>query len=160
MYFHNSQIQWLVVSTLCQEMKHHLNLKVGFEGTLRLDPYWKSQPVTQKVSKYGVEIRIESVNQKKSHSWVRIFRDLNKLVTDLSNKEDDDNEQETSETKTEIIALKTDVFAFANRSTAKAKPKRLTQACPHTKIVPSREKCGLSLNQELNRIKRTQLQKD
>ena len=28
---HNSQIQWLVVSTLCQEMKNHLTGKVGFE---------------------------------------------------------------------------------------------------------------------------------
>ena len=29
-----------------------------------------------------------------SHSWVRISRGLGKLVTDLSNKEDDDNELE------------------------------------------------------------------
>ena len=46
--------------------------------------------------KYGVVIRIESVNKDNSHSWVRIFHDLNKMVTDLSNKEDDDNDQETS----------------------------------------------------------------
>ena len=52
--------------------------------------------------KYGVEIGIESVNKDKSHSWVRISQGLNKLVTDLSNEEDDDNEQETSETKTEV----------------------------------------------------------
>ena len=32
----------------CQEMKNHLNQKVGFEGTLRLDPYWKSQPAACK----------------------------------------------------------------------------------------------------------------
>ena len=49
--------------------------------------------------KYGVEIRIESVNKDNSHSWVRISHRLNKLVTDLiDNKENDDNEQETSET--------------------------------------------------------------
>ena len=46
-------------------------------------------------------IRIESVNKDNSHSWVRISHGLNKLVTDLSNKEDDDNEQETSEMKFE-----------------------------------------------------------
>ena len=46
----NSQIQWPVVSTLCQEMKIYLNQKVGFEGTLRLDPYWKSQPPAYKVN--------------------------------------------------------------------------------------------------------------
>ena len=36
---HNSQMQWLVVSTLCREMKKHLNRKVGFEETPKLDPY-------------------------------------------------------------------------------------------------------------------------
>ena len=49
--------------------------------------------------KYGVEIRIESVNKDNSHSWVRTSHGLNKVVTHLSNKEDDDNEQETSEMK-------------------------------------------------------------
>ena len=42
--------------------------------------------------KYGVEIRIESVNKDNSHSRVRISHGLNKLVTDLSNKEDADND--------------------------------------------------------------------
>ena len=62
--------------------------------------------------KYGVEIRIKSVNKDNSHSRVRISHGLNKLVTDLSNKEHDDNEQETSETKTEVFALKTEEFAM------------------------------------------------
>ena len=71
--------------------------------------------------KHGVEIRIESVNKDISHSWVRISHGLNELVTDMSNKEDDDNEQETSETKTKVFALKTEVFAFASRSKANKK---------------------------------------
>ena len=81
--------------------------------------------------KYGVEIRIESVNKDNSHLSVRISHGLNKLVTDLSNnKEDNDNnEQETSETKAEVFPLKTEVFAFASRSKAKARPRRLTSAC-------------------------------
>ena len=70
-----------------------------------------------------MEIRIESVNKYNSHSWVRIFHGLNKLVTDLIDKEYDDNEQETSETKTEIFALKTEVFAFASRSKSKTEPR-------------------------------------
>ena len=54
--------------------------------------------------KYGVEIRIESVNKDNSHSWVRISHGLKKLVTDLSNnREDDNNEQETSEMQFEIL---------------------------------------------------------
>ena len=57
--------------------------------------------------KSGVEIRIESVNEDKSHSWVRISHGLNKLATHLNNKEDDNNEQETSEMQLEDFALKT-----------------------------------------------------
>ena len=65
-------------------------------------------------SKYGVEIRIESVNKDNSHSWVRISHGLNKFVTDLIDKEYDDNEQETSEMQFEDYALKTNVLAFAS----------------------------------------------
>ena len=90
--------------------------------------------------KYGVEIRIESVNMDNSQSWVRISHGLNKLVTDLIDKEYDDNEQETSETKTEAFALKADVFAFASRSKAKAKPRRPTSACSSTRTVPLLER--------------------
>ena len=72
---HNSQIQRLVVSAHCQEMKKYLNQKVGFGWTLRLDPYWKLQPVAYKV-KNGVEIRIESLKKDHSHSWVRISHGL------------------------------------------------------------------------------------
>ena len=72
--------------------------------------------------KYGVEIRIEILNKDNSHSWVRISHGLNKLVTDLIDKENDGNEQETSETESEEFVLKTNVLAFASRSKAKAKP--------------------------------------
>ena len=86
--------------------------------------------------KYGVEIRIESMNKDHSHSWVRISHGLNKLVTGLSKKEDDDNEQETSEMQFEDFALKTNVLAFASRSKAQAKPRRRTSACSTTRTVP------------------------
>ena len=70
--------------------------------------------------KYGVEIRIESVNKDNSHSWVRISHCLNKLVTDLSNnKENDNNEQETPEMQFEDFALKTNVLAFATKGSSK-----------------------------------------
>ena len=75
-------------------MKSQLTRKVGFERTPKLDKCWKSQPVTLQ-GKYGVEITIESVNKDHSHSWVRISHGLNTLVTDLIDKEYDDNEQET-----------------------------------------------------------------
>ena len=47
-----------------------------------------------------------SLNKDNSHSWVGISHGLNKLVTDLSNnKEDNNNEQETSEVQFEDFAL-------------------------------------------------------
>ena len=42
------------------------------------------------LGKYGVEIRTESVNKDNSHSWVRISHGLNKLVTDLIDKDQAD----------------------------------------------------------------------
>ena len=120
-------------------MKNQLTRKVGFEGTPKLGPYWKSQPVTYKV-KYGVGIRIESVNKDNSHSWVRISHGLNKLVTDLSNKEDNDNEQELLRFSSKNFALKTNVLAFASRSKAKEKPRIGTSACSSTRTIPIGER--------------------
>ena len=81
-----------------------------------------------------MENSIESVNKDNSHSWVRISHGLSKLVTDLIDEEYD--EQETSETKPEEFALKTEVFAFASRPKAKARPRRPTSACSSTRTVP------------------------
>ena len=98
----------------------------------------KSVPVLEVTTsylqrKYGVEIRFESVNEDNSHSWVRISHGLSKLVTDLSNKED---EQGTSEMQFDEFALKTNVLAFTSRSLAKAKPRRRTSAYSSTRTVP------------------------
>ena len=113
----------------------------------------KIGPVLEVTTSYrhgkdGVEIRIEHVNKDNSHSWVRISHGLNKLVTDLSNKEDDDNEQETSEIHFEEFALKTNVLAFANRSKAKAKPRRRTSACSSTGTVPISERSWTDVEPE------------
>ena len=83
--------------------------------------------------KHEVEIRIESVNNDISHSWVRISHGLNKLVTDLVDKEYEDNEQETSTTET-------DVFVIATRAKAKAKPKRPSTTCSSSRTFPIRER--------------------
>ena len=55
--------------------------------------------------KHGVEIRIWSLNRGNSHSWVRISHGLNRLVTNLNNKEQNDKEQEPSEIQFEEYAL-------------------------------------------------------
>ena len=81
--------------------------------------------------KYGVEIRILSMNKDNSHSWVRISHSSNKLVTNLNN-----SEQETSEVQFEEYALKLDASDFACRSKAKAKPQRRELAGSSPRTVP------------------------
>ena len=91
-------------------------------------------------SKNGVEIRIESMNKDHSHSWVRIFHGLNKLVTNFNNKEQHDNEQETSEMQFEDYVFQSNARAFASRSKAKATPQRRISASPSTKTFPIGER--------------------
>ena len=86
--------------------------------------------------KYEAEVRIESVNKDNSHSWVRISHGLKKLVTNLNNKEQDDNEQETSDMQFEDFALKLNASAFASRSKAKAKPQRRDPDSSSTRTIP------------------------
>ena len=52
-----------------------------------------------------VGIRIKFLNKDNSHSWVRVSHRLNKLVTNLNNKDQYDNVQETSEMHFEDYAL-------------------------------------------------------
>ena len=81
------------------------------------------------------------MNKDHSHSWVRIPHGLNKLVTNLNNKEqDEDNEQETSEMQFEDYALESNARAFASRSKAKAKPQRRASASSSTKTIPIGER--------------------
>ena len=89
-----------------------------------------------------MEIRIESMNKDHSHSWVRISHGLNKLVTNLNNKDQDDNEQETSEMQFEDYALKFNASDFARLSKAKAKPQRRTCASSSTKTILIGERTG------------------
>ena len=91
--------------------------------------------------KYGVEIRIMSVNKDNSHSWVRISHGLNNLVTNLNNKDQDyNNEQESSEKQFEEYALKLNAGDFASRSKAKAKPQRRDSASSSTRTIPIGER--------------------
>ena len=96
--------------------------------------------------KYGVEIRITSVNKDNSHSWVRISHVLNKLVTDLIDKEYDDNEQETSETKTEVFALKDGSICFYKPIKGKSKTERRPfTTCSSTRTVLLRERIWIDI---------------
>ena len=85
--------------------------------------------------KYGVEIRIMSMNKDNSHSWVRISHGVKKLVTNLN------NEQETSEVQfEEIYASRLNAGDFASRTKAKAKPHRRDSASSSTRTIPIGER--------------------
>ena len=129
----NLQNQWHVVSTPLPRDEKSTDPKGWIRGNTKIGPVLEVT-TSHLQGKYGVEIRIESVNKDNSHSWVRISHGLNKLVMNLNNNEYDDNEQETSETKSEEFALKTNVLSFASRSKAKAKPRRPT--CSSARTVP------------------------
>ena len=67
--------------------------------------------------KYGIEIRIESVNQDNSHSWVRIsygtVKDVIDSIQDNTEIPADPQEEESVQTSSGVVAA---------RSKAKAKP--------------------------------------
>ena len=137
------------MSTLCQRRKI-IQPKGWTRGNTKIGPVLEVT-TSYLQGKYGVEIRIQAVNKDNSHSWVRSSHGLNKLVTDLSNKEDDDNGQETSEMQFEDCALKTNVLAFASRSKAKAKPQRRISASSSTKMYPLGKELGPTLNHKIIR---------
>ena len=66
--------------------------------------------------KHGVEIRIWSLSEDNTHSWVRISHGSNKFVMDSNN-----NDTEVPEDQPEEQALRLNVKDFAYRSKAKAK---------------------------------------
>ena len=81
--------------------------------------------------KYGVEIKIMSLNRDISHSWVRISHGSNKFVMNFSNIE-----QEVPEVQLEEYTSKLDAKDFACRSKARAKPQRREPAGSSPRIVP------------------------
>ena len=124
------------------------DLKGWIRGNIKIGPVFEVT-TSYLQGKYGVEIGIESVNQDNSHSWVIVSHGLNKLVTDLRNNwEDDNNEQETSEMQFEDFALKTNVLAFASRSKAKAKPRRCISASSSPRTAPIGERIWTDIEPE------------
>ena len=95
-----------------------------------------------------MEIRIKSVNKDNSHTWIRISHGLNKLVTNLNNNEQDDNEQETSEIQFEECALKLNAGDFACRSKAKVKPQNEIMPADPQELYLLGKELGPMLNQE------------
>ena len=89
-------VQWFVANTLF-EMNQLQKQKDRFKETWELVLYWKWQPVLNQHFKYGIEIRIKSVSQDDSHSWVRISYGTIKYVIDSI----EDNTENTSDPQEE-----------------------------------------------------------
>ena len=84
--------------------------------------------------KYGIEIRIWSLSQDNSHSWVRISHTANKFVIDSNH-----NNTEIPADLPEEQASQSNVRVVAARSKAKAKPQeRETVELPST--IPMNER--------------------
>ena len=90
--------------------------KGWIQGNMRIGPVLEVT-TSLKNFKYGIEIRIESVNQDDSHSWIRISHGTVKYVVDSNQNNTeipaDPQEEQTPPTSTSVVAA---------RSKAKAKP--------------------------------------
>ena len=78
-------MQWPVVNTLFQEKKHR-NQDVGSKEIHQTGPVLEVA-TSYLHGKYGVEIRIWSLNSDNTHSWVRISHVSNRFVMNLNNNE-------------------------------------------------------------------------
>ena len=107
--------------------------KGWIQGNMRIGPVLEVTTSFQHF-KYGIEIRIKSVNQDDSHSWVRISYGTVKYVNDSieDNTENlaDSQEEESVQTSSSVVAA---------RSKAKAKPQKREHVNTPT-IIPMHER--------------------
>ena len=111
------------VSVACLEYTLHRDdpasqPKGWIQGNSRIGPVLEVT-TSYLYGKYGIEIRIWSLSQDNSHSWVRISYGTNKYVIDSNHNNieipADLPEDQTSQTSVKVIA---------SRSKAKAKPQK------------------------------------
>ena len=81
--------------------------------------------------KYGVEIRIWSLNGDNTHSWVGISHGSNKFVMDSN-----DNDTDVPEDQLEEQALHLNAEEFVSQPKAKTKPQRREPADSSSRIIP------------------------
>ena len=126
-------IQWLVANTLFQEGDGSSQPRGWTQGNSRIGPVLEVT-TSYLYGKYGIEIRIWSLRQDNSHSWVRISHGSNEYVVDSNY-----NNTEVPADLPEEQASQSSVRVVAARSKAKAKPqKRETVELPST--IPMNER--------------------
>ena len=107
--------------------------KGWIQGNMRIGPVLEVTTSFQ-YGKHGIEIRIWSVGQDNSQSWVRISYGTNKYVIDSNHNNTeilaDPHEDQTSQTSVKVIAA---------RSKAKAKPQK-REPVDTPSIIPMHER--------------------
>ena len=93
--------------------------------------------------KHGVEIRIWSLSEDNTQSWVRISHGSNKFVIDSNNN----NNTESPEDLPEEQASQSSVKVFAARSKAKAKPQK-REPVELPSIIPMNERKWIDIEPE------------
>ena len=100
-------MQWPVVNTFFQEKMDHHNQEDGSRETQKIGPVMEVT-INCLQGKHGVEIRIWSLSEDNTHSWVRISHGSNRFVMDSNN-----NDTEVPKDQTEEKALQLNVKDFA-----------------------------------------------
>ena len=127
-------MQRLVVNTLFQEMMDHHNRKGWIQGNTKIGPVLEIA-TSCLCGKHWIQIRILSLSEDNTHSWVRISHGSNKFVMDSNNNDTDVTEDQPDEQ-----ALQLNVKDFACRSKAKAKPQRREPVDYTPSIIPMKER--------------------
>ena len=103
------------------------------QGNMRIGPVLEVTTSFQHF-KYGIEIRIKSVNQDDSHSWVSISYGTIKYVIDSI---EDNTENLADPQEEQIPQTSTSVVAARSKTKAKPQPRELTGT---TTTIPLRER--------------------
>ena len=121
------------MNTLFQEVTNHHKPKGWIQGNTRIGPVLEIT-TSYLYGKHGVEIRIWSLSEDNTQSWVRISHGSNKFEIDSNN-----NDTEIPEDLPEEQASQPIVKFFAARSKAKAKPQR-REPVDVPSIIPMNER--------------------
>ena len=106
--------------------------KVWIQGNMRIGPVLEVTTSFQHF-KYGIEIRIKSVNRHDSHSWVRLSYGTVKYVIDSI---EDNTENPADPQEEQIPQTSTNVVAARSKAKAKPQPRELGG----TTTIPLRER--------------------
>ena len=149
----NLQSQWHVVSTLYHEMKNQLTRKVGFEGTPKLGPGWKWQPVICKVN-------MEWKSELNLWTTTIISHGLNKLSQTWSTKNTTTTSRKPLKRRRKYLRWRRMYLLLQVDQRLKQNHEDLPLLAHLQELYLSVKDFGLILSQELDRISITQCQND